>query len=293
MTAVQFVDQLKKWHIPYREDFNDWATHNRGNRGTGWGPVHGIIQHHTGADNTSPGYLYEGNSSLPGPLCHVANDVDGILHLIGWGRTNHAGGGDPAVLRHVTHEDYGSHILVPKFGEGDEGSYDGNAVFYGIENIYSGSHPMSEKQLHTAILFSAAVCDFHNWSSLSVIGHGEWSNQKHDPSITKPEKLMDMVAFRRSVQLALDAHKEKSKSIPKFPGTLKPGVNSPSVTLLDRQLIHLGYGKYYKVGPGPYFGDATAKAVKAWLTKHPLYQTGKGPDTIVGPKTWEAIFKGE
>lgn len=307
MTAAQFLAQMKAWGIPTHEDFDGWATHNRGSRGNGWGPVHGIVQHHTGADNTSPEYLYRGSASLPGPLCHVGNDKDGILHLIGWGRTNHAGGGDQRVLNHVINEDYGNHILVPRFGEGDSGAYDGNGVFYGIENIYSGSHPMTEKQLHTAVMFSAAICAWHNWTSLSVIGHGEWSNQKHDPSITHPEKLMDMVAFRHSVQIALDAGahpipghpsttpkpapKPAPKKVPPFPGTLRPGMTSPSVTLLDRQLIKIGYAKYYKVGPGPYFGSGTAGAVRAFLAKHPALQTGGHPDSVVGPKTWAAIFE--
>lgn len=193
-------------------------------------------------------------------------------------------------------------MLVPQFGEGDHGAFDGNGVFYGIENIYSGEHPMSDKQLHTAVMFSAAICAWHNWSSLSVIGHGEWSNQKHDPSISKPEKLMDMVAFRHSVQLAIDAGANpvkkppvvtppKSSTIPKFPGTLKPGMTSPSVKLLDQQLIRIGYAKYYKVGPGPYFGTGTSNAVRAFLVRHPALQSPGGPDSTVGPKTWKAIFE--
>lgn len=307
MTATQFVAQLKRWGIVFHEDFANWANHNRGNRGNGWGPIHGIIQHHTGADNTSPTYLYTGSSALPGPLCHVGNDANGILHLIGYGRANHAGGGDKRVLDHVIAEDYGNHILVPAFGEGKEGAYDGNGVFYGIENIYSGSHPMTAKQYDTAVLFSAAISEFHHWTSLSTIGHGEWSNTKHDPSVTKPEKLMDMVKFRHDIQDALD-HGPTGKSstpvtthpatnpppvnlIPRFPGTLRPGMRSKYVTLLDKHLINIGYKRYYKSGPGPYFGSGTAGAVKAFLSHHKELWTGNEPDFTVGPKTWEAIFK--
>jgi hypothetical protein len=302
MTPTQFVAQLKRWGIPCREDFSGWQNHNRGNRGNGWGPVHGIVQHHTGADNTSPTYLYTGSNSLPGPLCHVGNDANGVLHLIGWGRTNHAGGGDQRTLNHVIAEDYGNHILSPAFGEGKEGAYDGNGVFYGIENIYSGSHPMTPKQYDTAVLFSAAVSEFHHWTSLSTIGHGEWSDTKHDPSVTKPEKLMDMVKFRHDIQDALNhgPHPVTNPAppkptpvhlIPPFPGTLRPGMNSKYVTLLDKQLIYAGFAKYYKSGPGPYFGTSTANAVKAFLLKHKELWTGNEPDSIVGPKTWEAIFK--
>lgn len=293
MTSTQFLAQLHRWGIKYTISFKDWATHNRGDRGNGWGNMHGIVQHHTGADNTTPEYLYHGSVELPGPLCHVGNDVNGMLHLIGWGRTNHAGGGDVNVLHHVMQEDYGQHILVPQFGEGDADAYDGNGVFYGIENIYSGSHAMSEKQLHTAVLFSAAICEFHQWSELSVIGHGEWSDQKRDPSING-KKMMDMVAFRRSVATALDAgpirHPDPIPSIPKFPGVLVPGMTSKSVTLLDEQLIKIGYRHYYNSGPGPYFGKGTSAAVKAFMQKHKeLWMYGK-PDSTVGPATWHAIF---
>jgi peptidoglycan hydrolase-like protein with peptidoglycan-binding domain len=61
--------------------------------------------------------------------------------------------------------------------------------------------------------------------------------------------------------------------------------------LLDKQLIYAGFTKYYKSGPGPYFGTSTANAVKAFLLKHKELWTGNEPDSIVGPKTWEAIFK--
>jgi hypothetical protein len=254
------------------------------------------VQHHTGADNTTPDFLYHGDGNLPGPLCHVGNDVNGILHLIGWGRANHAGGGDSRVLNHVINEDYGQHILVPKFGEGDDGAYDGNGVFYGIENMYSGGHPMSTKQMHTAILFSAAICEFHQWTELSVIGHGEWSHYKTDPSESENgKKMMDMVQFRNYVKVALKAgpgHKPSIETkVPRFPGILHPGITSKYVTMLDEQLIKIGYKRYYNSGPGPYFGKGTANAVKAFMSHHKELWTGGEPDSIVGPKTWEAIFR--
>lgn len=194
MTATQFVAQLKKWGIPYKVPYAGWATHNRGNRGDGWGDMHGVIQHHTGSDTTPLSYLYNGDRALPGPLCHVGNDSQGVLHLIGWGRANHAGGGDPNVLNHVIREDY-TGILKPHYHEGQSGAVDGNARFYGIESIYSGSHGMTPAQYHTALRFGAAICDWHDWTAKSVIGHGEWSDWKTDPGYA-PGRMMDMNAFR-------------------------------------------------------------------------------------------------
>ena len=68
-------------------------------------PEHGMVNHHTGGDTSNPyayaaGILYHGSSALVGPLCHEGLDPDtGTLDMIGTGRTNHAGGGDPAVLK--------------------------------------------------------------------------------------------------------------------------------------------------------------------------------------------------
>ncbi|MGW2512542.1 hypothetical protein ACWC0A_24770 [Streptomyces scopuliridis] len=41
----------------------------------------------------------DGHSTLPGPLCHGVIGKDGVVHLVGYGRANHAGGGDPLVLK--------------------------------------------------------------------------------------------------------------------------------------------------------------------------------------------------
>lgn len=203
MTAAQVIAQLKKWRIAYKEPFSDWETHNRGNRGNGWGPVNGFIWHHTGGDDTSMSFLYNGTTALPGPLCQFSIDPQGIVNLIGWGRANHAGGGDPAVLNHVINEDY-SGQLTPHYGEGDAGAYDGNGRFYGVEIVYSGSHGMTKAQYTAALKLSAAILDFHGWTEKSAIGHYEWSNQKWDPGYA-PGKHMDMSAVRADIKATIAA----------------------------------------------------------------------------------------
>lgn len=206
MTAAQVIAQLKKWRIAYKEPFSDWETHNRGNRGNGWGPVNGFIWHHTGGDDTSMSFLYNGTSALPGPLCQFSIDPQGIVNLIGWGRANHAGGGDPAVLNHVINEDY-SGQLTPHYGEGDAGAYDGNGRFYGVEIVYSGSHGMTKAQYTAALKLTAAIFDFHGWTEKSAIGHYEWSNQKWDPGYA-PGKHMDMSVVRADIKSVLAAGPE-------------------------------------------------------------------------------------
>lgn len=196
MTATQITAQLEKWGIAYKTYRSDWATHNREGHG-GWGPVNGFLWHHTGADGEIKGYLYNGTTALPGPLCQFHIDALGLLWLIGWGRANHAGGGDPAVLAKVVSEEY-TGILKPRYGQGDAGAVDGNSHFYGVEIGYSGSHGMNAAQYRTALKLSAAICEFHKWSQRSVIGHGEWSSQKWDPGYA-PGKMMDMNAVRNDI----------------------------------------------------------------------------------------------
>ena len=206
MTPAQAVTQLKKWGIKY-DEIPGWSTHNRNSVGA-WGPVNGFIWHHTGVDITAAnaktyasGMLYSGRSDLPGPLCHFSIDVNGIVYLIGWGRANHAGGGDPATLQHVINEDYSGQLHPTK---GNSIGVDGNAHFYGVEIQYSGSHEMTAAQDAAARRLSAAILDFHSWTELSVIAHGEWSSDKWDPGYA-PSKIMAMPAVRADVATTLAA----------------------------------------------------------------------------------------
>ncbi|MFD7922556.1 N-acetylmuramoyl-L-alanine amidase [Streptomyces sp. NPDC059740] len=204
MTADQFVAQLKKWGLKY-VGVGNWRTHNRAGHGA-WGGVNGFIWHHTGATISAAsaktyaaGTLYNGRSDLPGPLCHASIGLDGTVYLVGWGRTNHAGGGDPKVLQHVINEDYTGQLHPTK---GNANGTDGNAHFYGVEIQYSGSKKMAPAQYEAALRLSAAILDHHGWTEKSVIGHGEWSNDKWDPGCA-PGKIMDMVAVRADVKKTL------------------------------------------------------------------------------------------
>lgn len=229
MTASQVVAQLKKWGIKYVEVLS-WETHNRNAKGP-WGGVNGFIWHHTGADPQNAAQyasttLYNGLSTLPGPLCHFGLAPDGTVYLVGWGRANHAGGGDPAVLNHVINEDYSGQLHPTK---GNSDGVDGNAHFYGVEIMYSGSHKMTDAQYKTALKLSAAILDFHGWTEKSVIAHGEWSSDKWDPGYASG-KIMDMVAVRKDVLATLKAGpKPVITPPPPPPPATTPVVNKPAV----------------------------------------------------------------
>lgn len=213
MTAAQVVAQLKKWGLRYVE-IPGWATHNRNSKGA-WGPVNGFIWHHTGVDvkdarTYAAGTLYNGLTDLPGPLCHFSIDTDGTVYLVGWGRANHAGGGDPAVLQHVIDEDYTGQLKPTK---GNSNGVDGNARFYGVEIQYSGSRAMTDAQYTAARRLSAAILNHHGWTEKSVIAHGEWSSDKWDPGYA-PGKIMDMPQVRADVKATLHAGPNQQQETP-------------------------------------------------------------------------------
>jgi hypothetical protein len=215
MTATQIVAQLKKWNVRYKE-YKDWSTHNRGNRGTGWGPVNGFVWHHTGSDGSDQReLLYKGLSNLPGPLSHFGIAQDGTVWLIGWGRANHAGLGDPDVLNAVIDENYGAHPPTD-----NQATVDGNSRFYGVEIWYSGSHGMTKAQYESALRLSAAILDFHGWTEKSVIAHGEWQPGKWDPGYA-PGRMMDMAAVRSDVKMKLSGGNSEGVKVPEKPQVYK------------------------------------------------------------------------
>ncbi|AXH67240.1 LysM-like peptidoglycan-binding protein [Streptomyces phage Wofford] len=197
MSPAQLEAQLKKWGVKYSK-YKSWSSHNRNSKGK-WGPVNGFMVHHTGSDGKDQrDLLYNGISGLPGPLCHFGLAQDGTVWLIGWGRANHAGLGDPDVMSAVMNENYGANPPVD-----NESSVDGNARFYGVEIWYSGSHAMSTAQYAALRKLAAAICDFHKWSEKSVIGHGEWGSPgKWDPGISSG-RMMNMAEVRADIKSTL------------------------------------------------------------------------------------------
>lgn len=196
LSATAFIAALRAEGVKVTEVGN-WRTHNRNHKGP-WGPVHGVMIHHTVTSGAagSVALCRDGHSTLPGPLCHGVIAKDGVVHLVGHGRTNHAGGGDPLVLKHVVAEDYGERPPRPTAGNAD--GVDGNAHFYGFEcvNLGNGTDPWPAAQLTAIERVGAAICRLHRWSAKSVIGHLEWSNDKIDPKGFTMPGMRDRITRR-------------------------------------------------------------------------------------------------
>ena len=158
------------------EQVRDWRNHNRNQQGP-WGPVHGVVVHHTATKGTAQtvDLLYDGRSDLPGPLAHACIAKSGTVHLVGHGRANHAGLGDDDVLRAV--------VAERRTPDPNERNCDGNRYFYGLEceNLGDGEDPWPKEQIAAIARTCAALCRHHGWQARSVIGHLEWTDQKIDP----------------------------------------------------------------------------------------------------------------
>ncbi|WP_371776210.1 N-acetylmuramoyl-L-alanine amidase [Streptomyces sp. NBC_01438] len=175
MSASTFLAALKDEGLTVVQ-VGDWRTHNRNQQGD-WGPVNGVMIHHTVTKGTAATVQLcrDGHSDLPGPLCHGVIAKDGRVHLVGYGRANHAGLGDGDVLRAV--------IAEKSLPPDNEANTDGNRHFYGFEceNLGDGKDPWPDVQLEAIEKVAAAICRHHGWTSKSVIGHLEWQPGKVDP----------------------------------------------------------------------------------------------------------------
>ncbi|WP_432194819.1 N-acetylmuramoyl-L-alanine amidase [Streptomyces sp. bgisy027] len=176
LSAARIVAALKAEGVKVVE-VDGWRTHNRNHKGA-WGPVNGVMIHHTVTSGTkaSVDLCRDGYAGLPGPLCLGVIAKDGTVHLVGNGRANHAGSGDDDVLKAVIAER--ATLPAP-----NENNTDGNTHFYGFEcvNLGDGKDPWPQAQLDAIKRASAALCRAHGWSERSVIAHKEWTDTKVDP----------------------------------------------------------------------------------------------------------------
>lgn len=291
-------------------EVGNWRTHNRNHKGS-WGPINGVMIHHTGSDAQGTSYvrniLSSGYAGLPGPLCHVGIAMDGTVYLVSNGRANHAGGGDPAVFEAVKAEAGWLMQREAKPTRGNSNGYVGNGNFYGAEVMYDGGQPMTAAQEDASVRFAAAICRDYGWSARSVIGHREWSRDKIDPG-HEP-----MVTFRQKVQARLDAKPVAAASAPKSVAPTAPvdavslkairdsiatGKPSTDVRKVQDVLNRSGNTKAAGYDPIPLDGIWTDRTRYAYRNFQKLKgYTGRDADGIPGATSlaslgaWNASFK--
>ncbi|AIA03439.1 N-acetylmuramoyl-L-alanine amidase [Streptomyces noursei] len=295
LSADKFLSVLKNAGLGVVEH-GKWRTHNRNQHGN-WGPANGVMIHHTGPYSSETDMVElcrAGYQDLPGPLCHGVIDRSGTVHLVGYGRTNHAGQGDTDVLLAVIAEKHD----LPRANEEDT---DGNRHFYGFECINSGTQPWPAAQLDAMARTAAAICRAHGWNEHSVIGHKEWKPSKPDPT------GIDMDQFRARVAGHLKDGNAKPKQAPKpkpkpapnpkpppkaayaaYPGTafFSNGRSSPVIENMARRLIAEGCDSY-DTPPGQVWDDAHRRSYAAYQIK--CGRHGAAADGIPDAKTWAAL----
>ncbi|GAA1919883.1 peptidoglycan-binding protein [Streptantibioticus ferralitis] len=293
LTADQFLTVLKHAGLGVVEVGN-WRTHNRNHKGP-WGPVHGVVIHHTGSYSSEADmveFCRVGYDELPGPLCHGVIDRSGTVHLVGYGRTNHAGLGDSAVLDAVIAE---RKVPVDRVADTD-----GNKVFYGFECINNGEgQPWPSAQVEAMAEAAAAICKAHGWNERSVIGHKEWQPGKPDPA------GIDMDDFRARVAAYIKGGsnppapkpdpdpkpKPEPKPQPKtapYPGKdfFHDGRSSPVIEAMAKRLIAEGCDSY-DTRPGPVWNDAHRRSYAVWQIR--CGYRGADADGIPGEQSWNKL----
>ncbi|MFF0736917.1 N-acetylmuramoyl-L-alanine amidase [Streptomyces chartreusis] len=294
LTAAVFLDSLRDEGVSIVE-VGTWETHNRNSKGP-WGPVNGVMIHHTvtkGTANTVE-LCRKGHSTLPGPLCHGVIAKDGKVHLVGYGRANHAGLGDPDVLAAV--------IAERQPPADNEATVDGNRHFYGFEceNLGDGKDPWPAAQIEAIVRVITALCRRHDWSARSAIRHLDWQPGKVDPR--GPGMDWDDILTRVAARLAgatpstpkppvqkplpkptkpvVDLSKliAAAKSNPAAKGT---PVTYTGVKTVETALVNAGFlAKRYSDG---HFGTTTITAYAAWQrSKGGGGYSGKAADGIPG-----------
>ena len=273
-------------------EVGDWRDHNRNHVGP-WGPVHGVLIHHTvtKGSKATVDICRKGYSGLPGPLCHGVITKDGRVHLVGYGRANHAGLGDDDVLRAV--------ISERPLPADNELNTDGNRHFYGFEceNLGDGDDPWPAVQLEAIERAAAAVCRHHRWNERSVIGHQEWQPGKVDPRGFTMTSMRSRIGDRlgsktppaplptpRRPVVDLSQLAAAARTNPKAAGqpVTYAGVRTVEAALVDEGLL----AKRYSDG---HYGTTTIAAYASWQRR--LGYTGRDADGIPGKTSLAKLGK--
>jgi hypothetical protein len=297
-SASTFASLLRTEGVTVVE-VGSWKTHNRNSKGP-WGPVHGVLIHHTVTRGTATTVKIcrDGHSALPGPLCHGVIAKDGRVHLVGYGRANHAGLGDPDVLTAV--------IAETKPPADNEATVDGNRHFYGFEceNLGDGKDPWPDAQIEAIVRVIAAICRYHDWSARRALRHLDWQPGKIDPR--GPGMDWDDILTRVTKRLSVDKPSTPKPAVPKpLPTPAKPVVDlsklvaaakaNPAakgapvtysgVKVVEAALVDAGLlAKKYSDG---HYGTTTVTAYAAWQRR--LGYSGKDADGIPGRASLERL----
>ncbi|OYD06257.1 peptidoglycan-binding protein [Paludifilum halophilum] len=177
---------------------------------------------------------------------------------------------DKEIWQHLPTDENGWHA--------GDGRGSGNMASIGVEICENRDGDFAKAEANAAQLVRH-LCDELDIPVSRVVPHRHWSG-KNCPHRT----LHHWSQFIEMVK----GSKWDGKS---FPGrsAFKIGKKHPAVTVLGERLHEHGYGKYYKVGPGPRFSEVDRKATAAFQRDQGW--SGSGADGYPGPLTWERLME--
>lgn len=179
LTPDRFLAILRAEGVPLVET-PGWRTAGRdAATGKAFGPVHMVLNHHTGGNNDLRVITTTGAPNLPPPLAHIWLARTGVAHLTSAHRANHAG-----LMARNAYESFLNEDTVHPAPLKSSGTVDGNDVAYGIEteNKGDGIQAYPRTQYDTWVRINAAVCREYGWSADSCGLHKETSVEgKPDP----------------------------------------------------------------------------------------------------------------
>lgn len=179
-----------------------WRTNNR-NHVKAPGPWYGLLVHHTGGETSDPygyaaGILFHGRPDLPGPLCNVSIGRNGIVYMVGYGRSNHAGTCAQNTLDLLIAD---AMPLDSRHLPGPD-AVDFNSLTWGVEVQGDTTiRPFSPEQYDALVRHGAALCRLFGptWTGGSIAAHGEATRRK------PADPMTDMPCLRRDVNERLHA----------------------------------------------------------------------------------------
>lgn len=213
--------------------------------------VRGVLWHHdvAPAKGTYPlrTMLRSGRPGLSGPLCHLGFDRDGVVHVVGAGKANHAGKG---IVRGV-----------PRDG--------GNVYLIGIEMTSTGRGDWTDAQLRQMPKLGAALSRMYGLTPDQHWGHCEYTTRKTDPYGLPG----GMPGLRSRIRAALAGGATATATAAIAP----PGPVVAALAQTQAALAELGYEPGAADGV---LGPRTRVAVTAFQT-----DAGITPDGVPGPTT--------
>lgn len=158
-------------------------------------PGVGVLNHHTGASAKGWSLAKElayakwmfltGRSDLPAPLCQIALGRSGTVYIGAAGRANHAG---------------------TARASGSVSSGDGNALYYGIEWMLSGTEPIPAVMMQAGVTLNAVLTEKVTKTSVQTISchyqtsiTGKWDIGDPNGVMLGNRRVLDVRAFRARV----------------------------------------------------------------------------------------------